>query len=141
ALSDIAAGAAIVSSRKAQEHISDQEEYIEEAMPTIPATAALDPAADFPETALIVLAYRLRRDIPSQPIKCQGDYYYLRGGNRRQIRRPRSLNGDSRVENNRTQNKRRSARAKNHPSDTTCASNILTTISATRKQTLQLLHV
>jgi 4-amino-4-deoxy-L-arabinose transferase-like glycosyltransferase len=127
--------------RTVQEDSSDQEEFIEEAIPKIPATAALYAAADFPETALIVLAYRLSRDIPSQPIKCQGDYYYLSGGNRRQIRRPRSLNGDSRVENNRTQNKRRSARAKNQLSDTTCASNILTTISATRKQTLQLLHV
>jgi hypothetical protein len=107
AVIDLLLAVGIPISRTVQEDSSDQEEFIEEAIPKIPATAALYAAADFPETALIVLAYRLRRDIPSQPIKCQGDYYYLSGGN----------------------------------SDSTCASNILRAVSATRKQTLQLLHV
>jgi hypothetical protein len=107
AVIDLFLAVGIPISRTVQEDSSDQEEFMEEAIPKIPGTAVLYAAADFPETALIVLAYRLRRDIPSQPIKCEGDYYYLSGGN----------------------------------SGTTCPSNILTTISATRKQTLQLLHV
>ncbi len=107
AVIDFSLGAAIPISRTVKEDSNDQEEFVEEAIPKIPATAALYAAPDFPETALIVLAYRLKRDIQSQPIKCQGDYYYLSGGN----------------------------------SGTTCTPNTLRTISATRKQTLQLLHV
>jgi len=49
AVIDFSLGAAIPISRTVQEDSSDQEEFIEEAIPKIPATAALYAAADFPE--------------------------------------------------------------------------------------------
>ena len=60
-----------------QEDSSDQEEFIEEVVAKLPVAAELYAAPDFPDTALIVLAYRLKRDIRSQALECQGDHYYL----------------------------------------------------------------
>jgi 4-amino-4-deoxy-L-arabinose transferase-like glycosyltransferase len=77
AVMDFSLGTAIPIRRTVQEDSSDQEEFVEEVVAKIPATAALYAAPDFPDTALIVLAYRLKRDIPSQALECQGEYYYL----------------------------------------------------------------
>ena len=77
---DLSIGAAIPIGRTVQEDSSDQEEFFEEVIPKIPGTAALYAAPDFPETALKVLAYRLKRDIQLQPLKCHGEYYYLTSG-------------------------------------------------------------
>jgi hypothetical protein len=74
---DLSLGTAIPISRTVQEDSSDQEEFVEEVVAKIPGTAALYAAPDFPDAALIVLAYRLKRDIPSHAQDCQGDYYYL----------------------------------------------------------------
>lgn len=64
-------------SRTVREDSSDQEEFFEEAIPEIPSTEPLYAAEDFPESALMVLAYRLNRDIRLRPLVCQGKYYYL----------------------------------------------------------------
>jgi len=72
-------GAAIPISREVREDSSHQEEFVEEVVAKIPGTAALYAAPDFPDTALIVLAYRLKRNIRHETLKCRGDYYYLSG--------------------------------------------------------------
>jgi 4-amino-4-deoxy-L-arabinose transferase-like glycosyltransferase len=77
AVLDLSFGIAIPIRRTAQEDSNDQEEFVEDVVGKIPGTAALYAAPDFPDTALIVLAYRLKRDIPSHAQNCQGDYYYL----------------------------------------------------------------
>jgi 4-amino-4-deoxy-L-arabinose transferase-like glycosyltransferase len=77
AVIDFSLGTAIPIRRTVQEDSSDQEEFVEEVVAKIPATAALYAAPDFPDTALIVLAYRLKRSIPSQALECRGEYYYL----------------------------------------------------------------
>jgi hypothetical protein len=74
---DLSLAVAIPISRTVREDHNDQEEFIEEIIPKIPRTATLYAAPDFPETALIVLAYRLNRNIERQTLQCEGDYYYL----------------------------------------------------------------
>jgi 4-amino-4-deoxy-L-arabinose transferase-like glycosyltransferase len=64
-------------SRAARENRSDQDEFVEDVVLRLPANAALYAAPRFPETVLIVLAYRLNRNIETRPIQCDGDSYYL----------------------------------------------------------------
>ena len=59
---------------------NDQEEFVEDVVPKIPAVAALYAAPGFSETARIVLAYRLKREIPFRAMTCEGEYYYLTPG-------------------------------------------------------------
>jgi histidinol-phosphate/aromatic aminotransferase/cobyric acid decarboxylase-like protein len=59
---------------------NDQEEFVEDVVPKIPAAAALYAAPGFSETARIVLAYRLKREIPFRAMTCEGEYYYLTPG-------------------------------------------------------------
>jgi 4-amino-4-deoxy-L-arabinose transferase-like glycosyltransferase len=77
AVIDFSLGTAMPIRRTVQEDSSDQEEFVEAAVAKIPPTAVLYAAPDFPDTTLIVLAYRLKRDILSQALECQGEYYYL----------------------------------------------------------------
>ncbi|HXF76775.1 MAG TPA: glycosyltransferase family 39 protein [Methylomirabilota bacterium] len=77
ALMDMTLAVATPISRTLEEDQSDQEEFFEEVIPKIPASAPLYAAPEFPATALKVLDYRLKRDIPLRSLKCRGDYYYL----------------------------------------------------------------
>jgi 4-amino-4-deoxy-L-arabinose transferase-like glycosyltransferase len=78
---DAALAAAIPISRTVREDSNDQEEFVEDLVPKIPPTAAVYAALGFPETARIVLAYRLKRDIPLRALmKCDEEYYYLTQG-------------------------------------------------------------
>jgi 4-amino-4-deoxy-L-arabinose transferase-like glycosyltransferase len=68
---------AVPITRTLEEDRSGQEEFVEEVVAKVPATALLYAAPKFPDTVLVILAYRLNRSIQSQPIRCDGDYYYL----------------------------------------------------------------
>jgi 4-amino-4-deoxy-L-arabinose transferase-like glycosyltransferase len=70
-------GTAIPIRRAVQQNSSDQEKFVEEVVAKVPAVAALYADPEFPYTTRIVLAYRLKRDIPAQALECQGEYYYL----------------------------------------------------------------
>ena len=104
---DCSLGAAIPIGRTVREDSSDQEEFVEEVVAKIPRTATLYAAPNFPDSVLMVLAYRLNRDIQPQTLMCQGDYYYLT------------------VES----------------FGNSCSPKIPTTVSASRKLNLQLLHL
>jgi 4-amino-4-deoxy-L-arabinose transferase-like glycosyltransferase len=68
---------AVPITRTLDENRSAQEEFVEEVVAKVPAAAALYAAPDFPDTVLMILAYRLNRSIQLQPIRCEGDYYYF----------------------------------------------------------------
>jgi 4-amino-4-deoxy-L-arabinose transferase-like glycosyltransferase len=68
---------AIPITRTIRQNRSPQEEFVEAVVAKVPATAALYAAPEFPGTVLMILAYRLNRSIQLQPIRCEGDYYYL----------------------------------------------------------------
>jgi 4-amino-4-deoxy-L-arabinose transferase-like glycosyltransferase len=104
---DCSLGAAIPIGRTVREDSSDQEEFVEEVVAKIPRTATLYAAPNFPDSVLMVLAYRLNRDIQPQTLICQSGYYYLT------------------VES----------------FGNSCSPNIPTTVSASRKLDLQLLHL
>jgi 4-amino-4-deoxy-L-arabinose transferase-like glycosyltransferase len=73
---------AIPISRTVQEDSSEQEAFVEAITGKLAGVpAALYAAPNFPSTALIVLAYRLKRNIRSRPLPCRGEYYYLTTGN------------------------------------------------------------
>ncbi|HEX9262916.1 MAG TPA: glycosyltransferase family 39 protein [Candidatus Binatia bacterium] len=78
---DVALAIAIPLSRTVQEDRNEQEEFVEAVVPKIARAPLLYAAPDFPETALLVLAYRLKRNIPFQSLPCQGDYYYFSSAN------------------------------------------------------------
>jgi hypothetical protein len=59
-----------------REDSSIQEEFVYDVIELVPRTAKLYAAADFPETTLLVLCYRLDRNIRPQAPGCEGDYYY-----------------------------------------------------------------
>lgn len=46
----------------------------------VPAGASLRAAMNFPESVLLVLAYRLNRNIERQPVNCDSQGYYLTTG-------------------------------------------------------------
>jgi 4-amino-4-deoxy-L-arabinose transferase-like glycosyltransferase len=68
---------AVPISRIVQEHRSDQEEFVEEVVSKVPATAALYATPDVPATVVTVLAYRLNRSVQLRPIQCKGNFYYV----------------------------------------------------------------
>jgi 4-amino-4-deoxy-L-arabinose transferase-like glycosyltransferase len=68
---------AIPISRTIREDSNDQEDFVEQVVPRIPITGVVYAAPDFPETVLMVLAYRTNRNIGRQAATCEGDYYYL----------------------------------------------------------------
>jgi hypothetical protein len=74
---DSALALAIPITRTAQEDTNDQEAFVEDVVPKIPATATLYATPEFPKTARMVLSYRLKRYIPLRRMTCEGDYYYL----------------------------------------------------------------
>ncbi len=104
---DLTLAVAIPISRTVREDSNDQEAFVEDVVPKIPAAAAVYAAPGFSQTARIVLAYRLKREIPFRTMTCEGEYYYLTPGT---------------------------------PGDF-CAPNNPTTLSASGKRKLQLLHV
>ena len=93
-LFNVSVALAVPISRTVQEDSSIQEEFVYDVIEFVPRTAKLYAAPDFPETTLLVLAYRLDRNIRRQAPECDGGYYYLtsgsarRRGNSRGKRRP-----------------------------------------------------
>jgi 4-amino-4-deoxy-L-arabinose transferase-like glycosyltransferase len=77
---DIALAAAVPISREVQEDSTRQEEFVENVVAALPADAQVRAAANFPGTALLVLAYRLNRNIERRPVDCQSQAYYLGTG-------------------------------------------------------------
>jgi 4-amino-4-deoxy-L-arabinose transferase-like glycosyltransferase len=74
---DLALAAAIPISRTVRADSNDQEKFVEDLVAKIPPTAIVYAAPGFPVTARIVLAYRLKRDIPFRALRCDEEYYYL----------------------------------------------------------------
>jgi 4-amino-4-deoxy-L-arabinose transferase-like glycosyltransferase len=81
-LFNVSIALAVPISRTVREDSSSQEEFVYDVMEIVPPTAKLYAAPDFPETTLLVLAYRLERNIRRQTPDCEEDYYYLTGGSR-----------------------------------------------------------
>jgi 4-amino-4-deoxy-L-arabinose transferase-like glycosyltransferase len=79
-LFNLSVALAVPISRTVQEDSSIQEEFVYDVIDIVPPTAKLYAAPDFPETTLLVLAYRLDRNIRRQAPECEGDYYYLTSG-------------------------------------------------------------
>jgi hypothetical protein len=65
--------------REIREHRSAQEAFVERVVRAVPATSPLYATQDFPEFTLIVLAYRLNRNIPRYDPQCPIPYYSLIG--------------------------------------------------------------
>jgi 4-amino-4-deoxy-L-arabinose transferase-like glycosyltransferase len=63
--------------RTAQARRSRQERFVENVVAAVPAGASLRAAMNFPETVLLVLAYRLNRNIERQPVNCDSQAYYF----------------------------------------------------------------
>ena len=74
---DLTLAVATPISRTVREDSNDQEEFVEDVVPRIPVATAVYAAPGFSETARIVLAYRLKREIPFRTMTCEGEYYYL----------------------------------------------------------------
>ena len=80
ALFNLTVAVAVPISRTVEEDSSIQEKFVDDVIDIVPRTSRLYAASDFPETTLLVLAYRLDRNIRRQVPECVGDYYYLTGG-------------------------------------------------------------
>ena len=71
---------AVPISRTIQEDGSAQEQFVDDVIANVPLRSSLYAAPEFPETTLMVLAYRLDRRIARRRPHCDGDYYYLTAG-------------------------------------------------------------
>jgi 4-amino-4-deoxy-L-arabinose transferase-like glycosyltransferase len=79
-LLNISVALSVPISRTIEEEHSSQEQFVYNVFDFVPRTAPLYAAPDFPETTLLVLAYRLGRDISRRAPQCEGDYYVLTSG-------------------------------------------------------------
>jgi 4-amino-4-deoxy-L-arabinose transferase-like glycosyltransferase len=77
ALFNFCVALAVPISRTVQEDSSVQEQFVDDVIEKLPRTAKLYAAPDFPETTLLVLAYRLDRNILRRAAECEGKYYYF----------------------------------------------------------------
>ncbi|MGE5219372.1 MAG: ArnT family glycosyltransferase [Chloroflexota bacterium] len=77
---DLALAAAVPIRRTVQQNRSRQEKFVENVVATVPAGASLQASKNFPEPVLLVLAYRLKRDIERQSLNCNSRAYYLTTG-------------------------------------------------------------
>ena len=80
AMLDVVFALAVPISRTVQEDSSAQEEFVDDVIANVAPLSRLYAAPDFPETTLMVLAYRLDRRIARYRPKCDWDYYYLTSG-------------------------------------------------------------
>jgi len=80
ALFNVSVALAVPISRTVREDSNIQEEFVDDVIEIVPRNARLYAAPDFPESTLLVLAYRLDRNIPRQAPECEEDYYYLMSG-------------------------------------------------------------
>jgi hypothetical protein len=74
---DLSIAMAVPISRTVQEDSGRQEAFVENVVAAMPAGASLQAVPNFPETVLMVLAYRLDRRIERQPVNCFSQAYYL----------------------------------------------------------------
>jgi 4-amino-4-deoxy-L-arabinose transferase-like glycosyltransferase len=74
---DLSIAVAVPISRTVQEDSGRQEAFVENVVAALPAGASLQAVPSFPETVLMVLAYRLDRRIERQPVNCFSQAYYL----------------------------------------------------------------
>jgi hypothetical protein len=79
-VTDISLALAVPVSRTVQEDGGRQEEFVENVAAGLPLGASLHAAANFPETVLLVLSFRLRRNIEREPPDCYSQGYYLTSG-------------------------------------------------------------
>jgi 4-amino-4-deoxy-L-arabinose transferase-like glycosyltransferase len=77
---DITFAVSVPISRTVQEDTNRQEEFIENVVATLPPGAGLQATTNFPDTVLMVLAFRLRQNIPRQPACNRSSRYYLTRG-------------------------------------------------------------